>query len=72
MCSMTSIDNMMPAEGVYAILGLWKTAASNRVEVEALLSPLSSTPMQVSTTVRGGRVEKKSHALLYVIVPTSL
>ena len=37
MCSMTSIDNMMPAEGVYAILGLWKTAASNRVE--ALRSP---------------------------------
>ena len=29
-CSMTSIDNMMPAEGVYAILGLWKTAASLR------------------------------------------
>ena len=27
---MTIIDNMMPAEGVYAILGLWKTAASLR------------------------------------------
>ncbi len=41
-CSMTIIDTMMPAEGVYAILGRWKTAASSCVE--ALLSLLSSIP----------------------------
>ena len=36
-CPTTITDNMVPAEGVYTILGRWKTAASNCVE--ALRSP---------------------------------